>query len=63
MLEREASKARTAIRGLIAFYLGLPNYRQSLRLMASNDSGLPDGSASNFRAIGAWGNEQRSAIG
>jgi probable F420-dependent oxidoreductase len=59
MLERDASKARTAIRGLIAFYLGLPNYLQSLRLMGFNDSDFAAGGSDRIvDAMVAWGDEQ-----
>ena len=59
MLERDASKARTAIRGLIAFYLGLPNYLQSLKLMGFNESDFADGGSDRIvDAMVAWGDEQ-----
>jgi probable F420-dependent oxidoreductase len=59
MLEKDASKARTAIRGLIAFYLGLPNYLQSLRLMGFDDSDFASGGSDRIiDAMVAWGDEQ-----
>ena len=59
MLEKDASKARTAIRGLIAFYLGLPNYLQSLRLMGFDDSDFAGGGSDRIiDAMVAWGDEQ-----
>jgi len=59
MLEKDASKARTAIRGLIAFYLRLPNYLQSFRLMGFDDSDFADGGSDRIvDAMVAWGEEQ-----
>ena len=59
MLEKDASKARTAIRGLIAFYLGLPNYLQSLRLMGFDESDFAGGGSDRIiDAMVAWGDEQ-----
>jgi len=59
MLEKDPSKARTAIRGLIAFYLGLPNYLQSLRLMGFDDSDFAGGGSDRIvDAMVAWGDEQ-----
>jgi probable F420-dependent oxidoreductase len=59
MLERDASKARTAIRGLIRFYLGLPNYLQSLKLMGFDDSDFEAGGSDRLvDAMVAWGDEQ-----
>jgi len=59
VLEKDASKARTAIRGLIGFYLGLPNYLQSFRLMGFGDSDFAGGGSDRLvDAIVAWGDEQ-----
>ena len=59
MLEKDASKARTAIRGLIRFYLGLPNYLQSLRLMGFDDSDFAAGGSDRIvDAMVAWRDEQ-----
>jgi alkanesulfonate monooxygenase SsuD/methylene tetrahydromethanopterin reductase-like flavin-dependent oxidoreductase (luciferase family) len=59
MLEKDASKARTAIRGLIRFYLGLPNYLQSFRLMGFGDSDFAAGGSDRLvDAMVAWGDEQ-----
>ena len=59
VLERDASKARSAIRGLIEFYLGLPNYLQSFRLMGFGDSDFAGGGSDRLAdAIVAWGDEQ-----
>jgi probable F420-dependent oxidoreductase len=59
MLEKDASKARTAIRGLVAFYLRLPNYLQSFRLMGFDDSDFANGGSDRLiDAMVAWGDEQ-----
>ena len=59
MLEKDAARARAAIRGLIAFYLGLPNYLQSFRLMGFDDSDFADGGSDRLvDALVAWGDEQ-----
>jgi len=59
MLEKDATKARTAIRGLITFYLGLPNYLQSFRLMGFDESDFAGGGSDRLvDAIVAWGDEQ-----
>jgi probable F420-dependent oxidoreductase len=59
MLEKDPSQARAAIRGLIAFYLGLPNYLQSLRLMGFDDPDFADGGSDRLvDAMVAWGDEQ-----
>src|SRR4029077_10658614 len=59
MLEKDASVARTAIRGLIRFYLGLPNYLQSLRLMGFDDADFANGGSDRLvDAMVAWGDEQ-----
>jgi probable F420-dependent oxidoreductase len=59
MLEKDAAKARAAIRGLIAFYLKLPNYLQSFKLMGFDDADFGDGGSDRIvDAIVAWGDEQ-----
>ena len=59
MLEKDAGKARAAIRGLIGFYLGLPNYLQSFRLMGFDDSDFAGGGSDRIvDAMVAWGDEQ-----
>ena len=59
MLEKEVGKARAAIRGLIGFYLGLPNYLQSFRLMGFDDSDFAGGGSDRLvDAMVAWGDEQ-----
>ena len=59
MLEKDAGKARAAIRGLLGFYLGLPNYLQSFRLMGFDDSDFAGGGSDRLvDALVAWGDEQ-----
>ena len=59
MLEKDADKARTAIRGLIRFYLGLPNYLQSFKLMGFDESDFAGGGSDRIvDAMVAWGDEQ-----
>ena len=59
MLEKDPNKARTAIRGLIGFYLGLPNYLQSFKLMGFGDSDFAGGGSDRLvDAMVAWGDEQ-----
>jgi probable F420-dependent oxidoreductase len=59
MLEKDAGKARAAIRGVIGFYLALPNYLQSFRLMGFDDSDFAGGGSDRLvDAIVAWGDEQ-----
>jgi probable F420-dependent oxidoreductase len=59
VLEKDASKARAAIRGLIGFYLGLPNYLQSFKLMGFGDSDFAGGGSDRLvDAVVAWGDEQ-----
>ena len=59
VLEKDAAKARAAIRGLIAFYLGLPNYLQSFRLMGFDDADFTGGGSDRLvDAMVAWGDEQ-----
>lgn len=60
MLETDATKARAAIRGVIAFYLGLPNYLQSLRLMGFGDDDFANGGSERLvDAMVAWGDEKK----
>ena len=60
MLETDASKARAAIRGVVAFYLGLPNYLQSLRLMGFGDDDFANGGSDRLvDAMVAWGDEHK----
>jgi len=59
MLEKDAGKARAAIRGLLGFYLGLPNYLHSFRLMGFDDSDFAGGGSDRLvDALVAWGDEQ-----
>ncbi|HYL60940.1 MAG TPA: TIGR03620 family F420-dependent LLM class oxidoreductase [Candidatus Acidoferrales bacterium] len=60
MLETDASKARAAIRGVIAFYLGLPNYLRSLKLMGFGDDDFANGGSDRLvDAMVAWGGEKK----
>lgn len=60
MLETDASKARAAIRGIIGFYLGLPNYLQSFKLMGFTDSDFAEGGSDRLvDAMVAWGDERQ----
>jgi hypothetical protein len=59
VLEKDPDKARAAVRGLIGFYLGLPNYLQSFKLMGFDESDFADGGSDRIvDAIVAWGDEQ-----
>jgi probable F420-dependent oxidoreductase len=59
MLEKDAGKARHAARAVIAFYLGLPNYLQSLRSIGFEESDFADGGSDRLvDAMIAWGDEQ-----
>jgi probable F420-dependent oxidoreductase len=59
MLEKDPDKARRAARGIISFYLGLPNYRRSLRGLGFDDRDLADGGSDRLiDAMIAWGDEQ-----
>jgi len=58
MLEKDPAIARAAIRGFISFYLGLPNYLQSFRLMGFEDSDFAGGGSDRLvDAVVAWGGE------
>jgi len=59
MLEKDAGKAHAAICGLIGFYLGLPNYLQSFKLLGFDDSDFAGGGSDRLvDAMVAWGDEQ-----
>jgi probable F420-dependent oxidoreductase len=59
MLEKDAGKARRAARGVLAFYLTLPNYLQSFRNQGFGDADFADsGSDRIIDALIAWGDEQ-----
>ena len=59
VLEKDAARARAAIRGLLGFYLGLPNYLQSFRLMGFDESDFAGGGSDRLvDSIVAWGDEQ-----
>jgi probable F420-dependent oxidoreductase len=58
MLEKDPGQARAAIRGFIGFYLGLPNYIQSFRLMGFNDADFAGGGSDRIvDAMVAWGDD------
>jgi probable F420-dependent oxidoreductase len=60
MLERDADKARRAARTIIAFYLGLPNYLQSLRTLGFDESDFANGGSDRLvDAMIAWGDEPK----
>ncbi|HEY6420811.1 MAG TPA: TIGR03620 family F420-dependent LLM class oxidoreductase [Candidatus Binataceae bacterium] len=60
MLETDPSKARRAARTIIAFYLGLPNYLQSLRSLGFDDADFGAGGSDRLvDAMIAWGDESR----
>jgi probable F420-dependent oxidoreductase len=60
MLEARADKARGAARAIIAFYLGLPNYLQSLRKQGFDDSDFAEGGSDRLiDAMIAWGDETK----
>jgi hypothetical protein len=60
MLETDASKARAAIRGIFGFYLGLPNYLASFKLMGFTDADFAAGGSDRLiDAMVAWGGERK----
>jgi probable F420-dependent oxidoreductase len=60
MLENDAGKARRAARAIIAFYLGLPNYLQSLRTLGFDEKDFANsGSDRLVDAMIAWGDERK----
>jgi probable F420-dependent oxidoreductase len=60
MLEPDGTKARAAARFLTAFYLTMPNYRQSLRSIGFEDADFADGGSDRLiDAMVAWGDETR----
>jgi len=59
ILETDASKARTAARAAIAMYLGLPNYRRSLKRFGLTDADLDNGGSDKaVDMVVAWGDEK-----
>ncbi|MDX3769777.1 LLM class F420-dependent oxidoreductase [Streptomyces sp. NBC_01707] len=60
ILEADPDRARAAARGLLAFYLELPNYTNSwLRLGFAEDDLADGGSDRLVDALFGWGDEQR----
>jgi len=60
MLETDASKARAAIRDIFGFYLGLPNYLASFKLMGFTDADFAAGGSDRLiDAMVAWGDERK----
>lgn len=60
ILEADPDRARAAARGLLAFYLELPNYTNSwLRLGFTEDDLANGGSDRLVDALFGWGDEQR----
>jgi probable F420-dependent oxidoreductase len=59
LLEPDASRARTVARQAMAMYLGLPNYRASLRWLGFGDADMEGGGSDRLvDAIVAWGDEK-----
>ncbi|MGH7950079.1 MAG: LLM class flavin-dependent oxidoreductase, partial [Candidatus Binataceae bacterium] len=59
ILESDQDTARRAARGVIAFYLTLPNYLKSLRTMGFDDRDFADGGSDRLvDAMVAWGGGQ-----
>jgi probable F420-dependent oxidoreductase len=59
MLETDADKARRAARALVGFYLGLPNYLQSLSSIGFDESDFAEGGSDRLiDAMIAWGDEK-----
>jgi probable F420-dependent oxidoreductase len=62
LLETDARRAREIARGHMRTYLGLPNYRNSLRWIGFDDADLADGGSDRLvDAIVAWGDEKSIA--
>lgn len=58
VLETDADAARTAARGHLAIYLGLPNYTNNLRTLGFGDDDFADGGSDRLiDAIVPWGDE------
>lgn len=59
MLEQDPIKARRAVRAILSFYLGLPNYLQSFRNIGFGDADFGEGGSDRLvDALVAWGNER-----
>jgi probable F420-dependent oxidoreductase len=62
LLETDPSRAREIARANMKTYLGLPNYRNSLRWLGFEDGDLADGGSDRLvDAIVAWGDERAIA--
>ena len=60
MLESDATKARAAIRAIFGFYLGLPNYLASFKIMGFTDADCAGGGSDRLiDAMVAWGDERK----
>lgn len=60
ILEADPDRARAAARGLLAFYLELPNYTNSWLRLGFTDDDLADGGSDRLvDALFGWGDEQR----
>ena len=58
LLETDATKARETARAALGLYLGLPNYRRSLKRFGFTDEDLDNGGSDKLvDATVAWGNE------
>jgi probable F420-dependent oxidoreductase len=59
MLEADAAKARRVARGVLAFYLKLPNYVRTFRNQGFADADFADGGSDRLiDALIAWGDEK-----
>lgn len=59
ILESDAAKARRTARGVLAFYLTLPNYLQSFKGMGFSDSDFANGGSDRLvDGLIAWGDEK-----
>jgi len=59
LLETDASKARRLARATIGMYLGLPNYRRSLKRFGLTDADLDNGGTDRcVDMVVAWGDEK-----
>jgi probable F420-dependent oxidoreductase len=62
VLERDARRARTAARGFLELYLGLPNYTNNLRRLGFGDPDFEDGGSDRLvDALIAWGDDEAIA--
>ncbi|MER6126322.1 LLM class F420-dependent oxidoreductase [Streptomyces sp. NPDC001795] len=60
VLDTDPDSARAKARGYLAFYLGLPNYTNSLRQFGFTDDDFADGGSDRLvDALFAWGDDDR----